>query len=234
MINIISDVAGQFDALMALVKKMPDAPFLFLGDLNDRGPKSKEVIEWVMNNPNANCLQSNHGDMFVDWYRGTKRYEKGIFGANGGRATIESYGLSVGMYDRLLERQITHDRAKALIPEEHIKWLADLPLFFMKDGLFVSHAAWAANYSIDHAIHVTTQELKNGGDYDMGGSLIWTRDFPEEREGLVQIMGHNSSWGLKYFGPVNKPWAICIDQSRRGILTGIHYPTLEIFEEKFA
>lgn len=45
-INIIADVAGRFDELMELLGKMPAASLtLGVGDLVDRGPKSRQVID---------------------------------------------------------------------------------------------------------------------------------------------------------------------------------------------
>jgi hypothetical protein len=48
--NVIGDIAGQYEALMRLVDKMPYQPFILLGDLNDRGWQSKEVIQWAIDN----------------------------------------------------------------------------------------------------------------------------------------------------------------------------------------
>ena len=45
---IIGDVGGCFNSLMKLVAKLPpNEKLLFIGDLNDRGPNSREVISWV-------------------------------------------------------------------------------------------------------------------------------------------------------------------------------------------
>ena len=46
--NVIGDIAGQFKALEALVKKMPKGDLICVGDLCDRGPQSKEVYDFVM------------------------------------------------------------------------------------------------------------------------------------------------------------------------------------------
>jgi len=70
MINVIGDVGGQFDALISLYAKAPKADkTILVGDLNDRGTKSRQVIEWAIQEPNVITLHSNHGDMFVDYYR---------------------------------------------------------------------------------------------------------------------------------------------------------------------
>ena len=56
VMNIIGDIAGEFDALIELVKRMPDEDILLVGDLVDRGPKSLQVIEWAIDTPNVSAL----------------------------------------------------------------------------------------------------------------------------------------------------------------------------------
>ena len=48
--NLIGDIAGNFKTLLALLKKMPDDEPIGLGDLNDRGPRSREVFDFFMKN----------------------------------------------------------------------------------------------------------------------------------------------------------------------------------------
>ena len=200
--NIIGDVAGRFKELVLLVEKMPDEEFLFVGDLNDRGTETPEVIDWVMEN--ARCVQSNHGDMFVDYVEGTKLYQFDIFTYNGGFATLNSY---------------TNKKEKL---KKHIDYLKKLPFYYEDDNIYVSHAAtkpWDEDLT-----------CVRGPD---GNSILWNRDVPTKIEGKLQIMGHNSHWGLRYFGGRTKPWAICIDQSGEGLLTGINYPSLEIYTQEY-
>ena len=64
MVNIISDIAGNYKTLMALLEKMPqDEEIISVGDMVDRGPRSKEVIEFFMNNENATAIMGNHEHM---------------------------------------------------------------------------------------------------------------------------------------------------------------------------
>lgn len=198
--NIIADVAGQFDALMRLVKLMPDEEFLFVGDLVDRGPKSKEVVDWVIKN--AKSLKGNHEDMMVDFVLGEGRYQTGVWLWNGGDQTRQSY-----LFD---EEEMT----------EAAEWMKTLPLVHNEGGLFVSHAAWAPDVTMDEALDPLN--LEDG--------IMWNRGNPEEIEGKFQVLGHNSRWGLKWFGEVDNPWGVCIDGSRSKVLTGINWPTKEIFQ----
>ena len=48
---VIGDIHGCFDTFMALVAKLPkDAKICLAGDLIDRGPKSRQVVQYVMDN----------------------------------------------------------------------------------------------------------------------------------------------------------------------------------------
>ena len=60
MTYIIGDVHGEFDSLRLLTDKLPkDSKLIFVGDLVDRGKKSKEVVEFVKSN-NYLCVLGNH------------------------------------------------------------------------------------------------------------------------------------------------------------------------------
>ena len=128
--NIISDIAGRFDELQELLKLMPPAEKIILvGDLMDRGPKSKEVIEWAMQTSNVITLLGNHEMMMVEAAEGNPMDHL----YNGGHATLSSYGASYP-WD---------------YPEAHINWMRKLPLCFKDDGLFVSHAPWLGKLEDD-------------------------------------------------------------------------------------
>lgn len=60
---VVGDIHGCFDELMALVQKMgvQDEDLLIaLGDIVDRGNKSKEVYTYFRNRPNSLVLMGNH------------------------------------------------------------------------------------------------------------------------------------------------------------------------------
>ena len=71
MTYIIGDVHGEFDK-KALKDKLPqNANLVFVGDLVDRGKKSKEVIEFVKDN-NYSCVLGNHEKMMMDFLKSLK------------------------------------------------------------------------------------------------------------------------------------------------------------------
>ena len=141
---IIGDVHGCLETLKALVSKLPkDAEIIFVGDLIDRGPDSRGVINFVRDN-GYDCVQGNHEVMMIDaiedsieW--GVSIWQTGWIG-NGGEVTLSEYEDDVGKIDN-----------EAL--QVDYQWILDLPVMYVDtkvqdtDGryLLVSHSASGDN-----------------------------------------------------------------------------------------
>lgn len=208
-ILIIADIAGEFDALMRLVAQVPeDTLKLSLGDMCDRGPKSKEVFEYFMGGPDRRALQGNHEHMLLAYYEDIpcRMYEEGIWMWNGGDATLASYGETDGF-----------------IPHDVRDWIKSLPLFYETDDLFVSHAPWP------HFLERQT-DLSSIDVFE----AVWNRAAPRDI-GKLQVFGHNSHWGLRsYKRDDGVDYALCIDQCRtKRVLTGYLWPEGKIIEVPF-
>jgi len=204
--NVIADVAGQYVSLMKLIKKMPKDEFLFVGDLIDRGPDSFQVVEWVMNN--AKSLLGNHEHMMMDAYSGCKIYSVGVWEYNGGNYTMSSHGRHT-------------NRAGV---DKQLEWMSKLPLYHTMPGFFISHATWEPMLNLEEACETHSLDSVNNS------SLIWSRQEPKRREepeymNKIQLSGHNSQWGSMRFDDSKGTFAICLDDSGRGHLTG--YSTKE-------
>jgi len=98
---IIGDVHGEYNTLLKLIEKLPkDAEIIFVGDLIDRGAKSRQVIELIRKN-NYRCVLGNHEEFMIDYGASfTKSYPKSTNASymhtwynNGGDATLYSYDL---------------------------------------------------------------------------------------------------------------------------------------------
>lgn len=238
--NIIGDVAGQFDTLMALVKKMPDEEFMFLGDLVDRGPKSKEVVEWIMKNSDSTF--GNHEHLMLNEIRGLKYYEPELWWTvNGGLRTLQSYYQE----EEWCPVDIFVKRAMRAVPQEHIDWLSTRPMYYLKDGLFISHAARDKNRN---RTLEDCCELGNGFYYghDMRSeySLIWNTGNPRKIEDQFQVFGHMSHKtvlfysekypnGYEHYNPDDQPYAVDVDSSRSKKLSGINWPSMQIYEQEY-
>lgn len=221
---IIGDIAGEFDALQRLVGMVDsNVPVIGVGDLCDRGPNSASVIDWFMKTERADSVKGNHEDMMIDYClhqaKGLPgRYERGVWLMNGGGTTLRSY----------------EDYRDQLPPQGHIDWLAgrklSLTIHSPAGKCIITHAAIHKKFSLNQALFFDVGTDPDDPEFEY--SLIWNRHEPIQRD-YFQVFGHNSHWGLKVFGEQDKAWAICIDQSRRQILTGFHWPTGEILEAPY-
>ncbi len=66
---IISDIHGQFDMFMKMMDKInfnSNDKLYILGDAMDRGPKSAECMEYIMEHKNIEYLIGNHDLMFLN------------------------------------------------------------------------------------------------------------------------------------------------------------------------
>ncbi len=121
---IIGDVHGHYDTLLALMESMaPNAndQIYFLGDLIDRGPKSAQVVDFVIKNQ-YKCLLGNHEEMLLDVVgsgeTSVELYQGWLY--SGGNATVASYDSK--------------------IPEEHLDWMKSLPLYLDLGDIWLVHA----------------------------------------------------------------------------------------------
>jgi len=88
----IGDIHGNFLTMQALLKKLPigkDDKVIFLGDYIDRGPRSFEVLQYIMSNPQYIYLMGNHEEMFYLYIENHHMYEE-IWARNGGKSTLDS------------------------------------------------------------------------------------------------------------------------------------------------
>lgn len=94
-IHAIGDIHGCLNALLAIfnnefIKK--NDTVVFLGDYIDRGPKSKEVIDWLIENKKNYkfvFILGNHEIMMKTAKNSNKRLEEWLF--FGGSTTLKSY-----------------------------------------------------------------------------------------------------------------------------------------------
>lgn len=247
--NVIGDIAGQYKTLQALLAKMPqDAELLSLGDPNDRGPASKEVIEFLMKT--GRTVFSNHAHLMTEaWMQfatpGAQPmyYEPGLWPEyNGGIPTMQSYKS-----DYRLGQDISQ-----IVPREHIMWLKQCPMWIESEDYVYTHAPLHSQLSL------TDGEDLGGGfhehyDSNSGFSLIWNRYVPDKPHkflnGLINVFGHNSSDKVKLYTTQypngikvdndrlqeliairdqHPIFAICLDTSSAKVLTGMHMPDYDV------
>lgn len=121
---IVGDVHGHFDPLVALFEAIApneDDGVYFVGDLIDRGPDSAKVVNFVMEN-NYHCLLGNHEQMMLDAVGGINFSPQMLHAwiYSGGKPTLESY--------------------QHQIPQEHVDWMRNLPLYLDLGDVWLVHA----------------------------------------------------------------------------------------------
>jgi serine/threonine protein phosphatase 1 len=213
----IGDVHGRLDLLRDLLARIarddaerpPAKTFIvLLGDLVDRGPDSKGVIDYLLAHREDSArmvfIKGNHEEMFLRVLEGEEAVVNDWL-AYGGYECAESYGVSQGSTLNSTPAEII-ERLRAAVPASHRKLLAEMAdTFRFGDYLFV-HAGIRPGVPVDE---------QNGKD------LRWIREgFLDDRtdHGLVVIHGHTI-----VDGPEEHPHRIALDTGayKSGVLTAI-------------
>jgi len=221
---VIGDIAGRYDELMLLLNKMPEGHIIQVGDLIDRGDQSKEVYEFFrtrVEDGRATVIQGNHESMLYNDVFELGFYGHGIWDYNGGYKTKESFGF---------------DQEKL---KEVSRWCRSLPFYkkiIIKDKeIVISHSFIDARMNLEEACDIAKNPAKYSRDLYYYNSIVWNRDYPKKRD-FLQIAGHNANWGLRWFEDKDDSYAICIDDSGKKKLTGLHLKddgTWDVFQQDY-
>jgi serine/threonine protein phosphatase 1 len=188
----VGDIHGRSDLLDALLRRIEadaadrgqaDTTIVFLGDLVDRGPDSRGVVERLIDfsrGPIATrFLMGNHEEVFLRALSGDLKALRFLIRI-GGRETILSYGVSGQAY-RDLDFEALSALIRAQVPAAHVEFLSGFERAVeIGDYLFV-HAG------IRPGVALADQS---------GADLRWIRDdFLQHRDdfGKLVIHGHSIS-----------------------------------------
>ncbi len=184
----IGDIHGCDTALTTLVKAVDltaEDRLIFLGDYVDRGPGSKDVIDWILANRDLRetvTLRGNHEVMMLAARQ--SYFDLTLWLPSGGKSTFASYGVD-------------SDRAWiGKIPDAHWKFLAETAPWFETE----SHIYVHAGLDPDRDLADQTEE-----------SLFWQKidgQHAAHKSGKTVVCGHTrqSSGEILDLGH-----AICID-----------------------
>lgn len=148
----IGDIHGHLDLLEQahdlIARDGGDAPVVHVGDLVDRGPDSRGVVQYLMDGIAAGrpwtVLKGNHDRMFEGFLGDIRHHDVGLrpdlswlHPRLGGGATLASYGVA-----NASDRPIAPVHAEALeaVPPEHRAFLAGLPYQHRRGDLWFVHA----------------------------------------------------------------------------------------------
>ena len=133
-IYAIGDIHGMFDQLAKLMDMIKadvknavypaPATLVFLGDYIDRGPHSRQCVDYLMSrkhrmgNAKYVFLRGNHEQMMLDHYAGDDRMS---WHDNGGREAEQSY-------------------KRGYVTKRHQEWMSRRPHFYAAQNYFFAHA----------------------------------------------------------------------------------------------
>ena len=165
-IAIIGDIHGCLKEFLELLKKLPaDIEQVYtVGDLIDRGPDSKEVVQECIDRKII-CCKGNHEDMMISYIGERGEYDPGIFEMNGGIATLESYSNG----DKVVS-----------IPDSHLEFMINMPYYIETDDFILSHAGVASH------IEKTFRDCSTRSQSE----LMWDRTSKSKDLKKIQIFGH--------------------------------------------
>ena len=162
---VIPDIHGCAKTLRALIEDMIKPSkhdwIYFLGDYIDRGPASKEVIDYLMflqhEDYNLRLLMGNHEDYLVKSVEEEKNLKKIL----GFRQTnrLKKEWLFHGGKETLQSFHITDLRQ---FPEEYVEWMRNLEYYIELDDFFLVHAGF---------------NFKSGQPFSDTESMLWIRDY---------------------------------------------------------
>lgn len=158
----IHGMRGLLDDLIDLIEgdaatSDERAVVVFLGDLVNRGPSSRQVLERLIEGPQRSgdrwiALRGNHDQLLLDAVSGKSEAAFRQLMQKGGAETLASYG--VGRKDASISR------ARRAIPSEHLRFLDALPFYFQAaDHLFV-HAGIDPRLPLDQQNEATMMTIR--------------------------------------------------------------------------
>lgn len=157
LIYAIGDIHGDFEQLLTIHARIekdlsdqdnPDYEIIHIGDLVDRRPDSKGVIDYLMDGISAGkpwiVIKGNHDRLF-QWFLETPHRKDPSLRPDynwltprmGGQDTLMSYGMNIPEgYDI----DTIAAEAKKTVPKAHYDFLAALPFSYEIDECFFVHA----------------------------------------------------------------------------------------------
>lgn len=235
----IGDIHGHYNELMQLMIMLQHEANLnfnkdivvFLGDMVDGGPKTKQVIELLMKyekaHPHWQFLYGNHEDLMMDALIG-KQQKYGdfyIWFNQGGKATVDSYKKDLPYNEGLSDYERALIQPMDIIPIEHIDWIRQRPWWYEDENYFYTHGGLTPGHTIE--------QHKNSEPPVIKENMIWIREeFYNNQDydwGKKIIFGHTPF--EKVFNKNNK---IGIDLMTRfgGSLCAVELPTEKFYYQE--
>ncbi len=129
----ISDIHGcarTFEALLDRISFGTTDELYLLGDFVDRGPRSAQVLEYIMklqdDGYRVHGLRGNHDQYMVDAILIGDKRSRAAWRSAGANSTKKSY--------------VTEDNPEGRIDPIHVFWLNELPYYYLLEDYILIHA----------------------------------------------------------------------------------------------
>lgn len=199
----IGDIHGHLGLLQAAHDLIADdmashgtGPVVHVGDLVDRGPDSKGVIDFLIQGQaqgqDWTVLKGNHDRMFARFLRDPFEPEPGLRAdlgwlhpKLGGPSTLASYGV-----EKAADRPVAKVHADALeaVPQAHLDYLNGLPVLHRLGEVVFVHAGIRPGVALDRQTET---------------DLIWIREpflTRTESFGPLIVHGHTAIDAATHYG----------------------------------
>lgn len=209
----IGDIHGCLKSMQAILDKLEpyyDRTFVFVGDYIDRGPASKQVVDYLIDfRQKVDCifLRGNHEQMLLDAF---KRNKQNLWMMNGGQATLQSY---------------KKDGDTVTLPNEHDEFYEGTRMYYDTDKYFFVHAGISPGKSIAESLE----------DEEEVREFLWERshlnafDTPWEK---TVVFGHTPrSNPIKKKNMIGIDTGCVYDRVGYGKLTAVKLPEEEFIQQ---
>lgn len=170
------------------------APVVHIGDLCDRGPDTKGVIDLLLDGLDRDApwvvIKGNHDRMMQGFLETAPRRDAGLRAELswlhpnlGGKTTLASYGVDTGRAPEAI-----HRAALDAVPEAHRAFLAALPTSHRMGDLYFCHAGIRPGVPLDEQAE---------------DDLLWIRDeflLSTANHGPLIVHGHTPAETVEHHG----------------------------------
>jgi serine/threonine protein phosphatase 1 len=191
-IYAVGDLHGRLDLLQDLLKQLEldaadresaSTTLLFLGDIIDRGPQSRQLVELIRrsqaNGEGVVLLCGNHEELLLASAAGNAMAQN-VWLANGGDATLRSFGTAPELF-AAGSPQERGTMIRQNVGGAVLDWLRSLPLCYRSGDYYFCHAGVRPGVSLE------AQERAD---------LLWIRDeflVSKAWHGAVVVHGHSEA-----------------------------------------
>lgn len=228
---ILTDIHGCYWTMISLLAQIPqeqkDKGIVVAGDLIDRGPNSKQVIQYCIDN-SIQAVKGNHEQMMLDFFdKGTDEC-KDIWLYNGGIQFLNSYNelnLDTGMSDRN-ENKLS----------DHIQWVRNLPLYLEFPNVKNNYGHLLVTHSSAAPVWKWGQKRRETNKTQFEGILMWNRDARiQPIPNVYNVFGHSPRKDNPRITScyANIDTGACFKgQGNYGVMTALIFPEMKVYQQE--